>query len=290
MAKFKSFRHAVILVGNKWITYALLIVIVLGTVSCHSDYLTIDYKTHPGAVWNKDSTYVAFVASTLAYRSAIGISRFPDGGTPKYLVGKMGLYIYDLSSGKLSQIASFDDLAKCLGSTPTLWHFDIAMADTAIFYHARPVTSWEYYAEHSTSIDTVVLFDLRDKYNKSIMYTFDDIVSTDAIVDYKHQPKLGLTLLNKMLKTVPLAEWGLNVKEIYPKSDSEYIEETIYLFNNSATTRRAVVEQIIANKGPMEIERILQKMEDYKNSLSGVEKKEYEIYSKETYEQIKSLL
>lgn len=274
---------------HKWLASILLLVVLSFMVSCHSDYLTIDYKTHPGAVWNKDSTYAVFVASKLAYRSAIGISRFPDGGIPKYLIAEMGLYIYDLKSGKLTQIASFDDLAKCLGPSPSIWDFDISISDTAIYYHARPITNWQFYAEH-TGKDTTVLFSLRDKYSKSIMHTLKGNESTDINVDYQNQYKLDLTRLNKILKTVPLSEWGFNIKEIYPKSDSEYIEETIYLFNHSSTTRRAVVEQIIAHKGPMEIEHILQKMDAYGSSLEGVEKQEYEIYSKETYEQIKSLL
>ncbi|NMB52909.1 MAG: hypothetical protein GX999_11315, partial [Bacteroidales bacterium] len=78
--------------------------------------------------------------------------------------------------------------------------------------------------------------------------------------------------------------------EIYPKSDREYIEETIYLRNPSSQTRRAVIEQIIAKLSKAEIELLLEKMDAYKNRLEGLKKTEYEFYSKDTYEQIKALL
>ena len=87
-----------------------------------------------------------------------------------------------------------------------------------------------------------------------------------------------------------MADWGLMVKDIYPKPDNEYIEETIYLRNGSSVTRRAVVEQIIAKMSKQEIKELLKNMDEYKNSLEGLKRTEYEIYSKDTYEKIQELL
>jgi hypothetical protein len=102
--------------------------------------------------------------------------------------------------------------------------------------------------------------------------------------------KCDLTSLYNQFEKIPLTDWDLKPAEIFPKSDEEYIEETIYLRNPSAKTRRAVVEQIIARKSKAEIESLIKKMDNYKNSLEGSEKIMYELKSKDTYEQIKALL
>ncbi len=57
--------------------------------------------------------------------------------------------------------------------------------------------------------------------------------------------------------------------------------------NTSSQTRRAVIEQIIAKLSKSEIGIVTQKMDDYKNSLEGLKKTEFELYSKDSYEQIK---
>ena len=92
------------------------------------------------------------------------------------------------------------------------------------------------------------------------------------------------------LKKIPLAQFGLLIQDIYPKPDKKYIEETIYLKNKSKISKRAVVEQIISKLDKIEIKALLKKMDDYRNSLEGLEKKEYEIYSEETYKRIQALL
>jgi hypothetical protein len=83
---------------------------------------------------------------------------------------------------------------------------------------------------------------------------------------------------------------GLQIMNIYPKSQEKYIEETIYLKNESALSRRAVVEQFVSKLSKHEIKLLLKKMDIYKNSLDGYEKIKYEEYSKETYKQIQALL
>ncbi|MCK5371281.1 MAG: hypothetical protein KAQ62_22125, partial [Cyclobacteriaceae bacterium] len=69
-----------------------------------------------------------------------------------------------------------------------------------------------------------------------------------------------------------------------------YIEETIYLKSDGQTTRRAVIEQIISRLDKQEIKTLLNEMNDYANGLEGLEKTEYEYYSKETYDGIQELL
>ncbi|HOF16237.1 MAG TPA: hypothetical protein PLF32_06225 [Bacteroidales bacterium] len=250
--------------------------------SCYSDYLTIDYEVHWGAVWNHNHTKAAFVASKRAYRPAKGIAAFPDGGTPRYLVEDVGLYVFDYENKSLEELITFNDLANYIGTYRSRWSVTLALSDSMVYYLLSPVSvDWEA--------------SLKEKYEQP--RAFNIYTKTDATVDSTvfdnlliKSEKCDLTSLNKELAKIPLADWGLKPQEIYPKSDKKYIKETIYLLNPSSKTRRAVVEQIIAKQSKAEIELLLKKMDDYKNSLEGSEKTIYELKSKDTYEQIKALL
>ena len=79
-------------------------------------------------------------------------------------------------------------------------------------------------------------------------------------------------------------------QDIYSKSDKDYIKETIFLKNTSSLSRQAVIEQIIAKQSKQKIKGLLREMEEYKNSLDGSEKTEYEIHSEDVYKKIKALL
>ena len=93
-----------------------------------------------------------------------------------------------------------------------------------------------------------------------------------------------------MLSDVSLADWGLVLDNLYPKSDKKYIDETIYGYNKSLKTRRAVLEQVIEKKSKKEIQSILKRMDEHSKSLEGLKKMEYDFYMKDTYESIKALL
>lgn len=268
-------------------------------LSCHSDYVSLDYNVHHGACWNNDHTRIAFIASKKACLSATGPARFPDGGIPDYLIEDMGLYVFNPENLHLTRLVEFNDLTSWLSSSRSLWKVKIAFDDSLIYYSVSPVTEWEFYLKRAKSPDdSSMISDLKTKYEK--IYSID--LNTKKVVEagpalfqavYKKSSetnKIDLTALNKDLANIPLNEWGLVVQDIHPKSEEAYIEETIFLKNSSPVTRRAVIEQIISKKSKAEIKAILKKMDDYKQSLKGLRKTEYEIYSEDTYKRIQSLL
>ena len=285
--------------GDIIIKKLLLMCMVLILTSCHSRYVYLDYEVHPGPIWNNEHTCIVFVASKTAFRSATGIARFPDGGIPDYLLKNVGLYVFYPENRQLTQLVDFNDLTDLLGTARINWGCEIAFVDSVIYYRLLPTMKWDWYIEKAkTTADSLLICTLKEKYNRTYSFNINkkkviEIDSSSFLALYQkciEANKIDLTELNNKLSEVPLADWGLVVKEIYPKSDKDYITETIYRRNNSAMTRRAVVEQIIAKMNKQEIKDLLKKMDEYKNSLKGLKKMEFEIYSKNTYEKIQGLL
>lgn len=267
--------------------------------SCYSGYLSIGYQVYPGAVWNNKQTKVAFIASKTAYRSAKGVTSFPDGGIPRYLLSDVALYVFDYENKILDELIIFNELASLSGPYSSKWDVKLALTDTMVYYLLSPVPDWDWQTEQARTPEKLQhITSLKERYKQA--YAFDMHTKNDKVIDFTEFNNLfseskdfyscDLTLLNKQLSEIPLIDWGLKLDEIYPKPDKEYIEETIYLRNPSAQTRRAVVEQIIAKLSKAKIELLLEKMDAYKDRLEGLKKTEYEFYSKETYEQIKALL
>ncbi|MEJ2544254.1 MAG: hypothetical protein P8Y99_09320 [Calditrichaceae bacterium] len=264
--------------------------------SCYSDYLTIRYEVHWNARWDTDSSKITFVASKLAYREAKGVAKFPDGGIPDYLLQDVSLYVFDPQDLKLTNIVNFNDLTRWIGPNRSNWDVNILFVDSLIYYKITPVSDWDFILKRArTAADSSTIYSLQDKYAKSYAINLETKeikhVDTSYIPTFSEDANdIKLSQLNDLLSVIPLKEWGLMVQNIYPKPDDEYIEDTIYLYNNSKTTRFAVIEQIISKLKKKEIRDLLNKMDEHRNSLEGLEKSEYEIYSKETYEKIKSLL
>ncbi len=277
----------------------LLAGIISILTSCHSRYVCLDYDVHQGPVWNNEHSCVAFVASKTAYRSATGIARFPDGGIPEYLLKNVGLYVFYPEDHQLTQLIAFNDLTHLIGTARINWGSEITFIDSAICYHLIPTMKWDWYLQQAkTAADSFLIRSLKEKYIRTYSFNIEEkkVIEIDSALFLSlyqkciETNKADLTGLNKKLSEVPLADWGLVVKNIYPKPDKDYIEETIYLHNNSPGTKRAVVEQIIAKMSKQEIKDLLRKMDEYKNSLEGLKKMEFDINSKDTYERIQVLL
>lgn len=286
-----------------WKIWPLRILILAGLIllftSCYSKYVFIDYEIHHGAVMDETHNSAVFVASRRAWLSPKGVAKLPDGGIPDYLLQDVGLYVFNFSNRQLRQLTAFDDLTEVLGSYRSKWDVKLAFIDSAVSYLISPANDWSLHMEYAGNhADSLLVSYLKEKY--SIPYLFNIKNNAISEIDTSFFQELhkktaednliSLTDLNKHLSEVPLSDWGFIIQEIYPKPAKDYIEETIYLRNNSQMTRRAVIEQIIAKMNKSEIEDLLKKMDEYKNNLEGLKRSEYEIYSKDTYEKIRGML
>jgi len=95
--------------------------------------------------------------------------------------------------------------------------------------------------------------------------------------------------LKKKIAEIPIAEWGLNIQEIFPRSDNAYIKDFIYK-GGSGCTRNAIIEQIISKMSKQDVRKILNKMKEHGNSLDGYQKALYDHSSEESYRRINELL
>ncbi|MDZ7740165.1 MAG: hypothetical protein U5K32_14110 [Bacteroidales bacterium] len=285
--------HRIINATKKILIAAALLLMT----SCYSEYLHMNYSQHHGATWNNDHTSVAFIISSTAYRPAKGIAAFPDGGIPEYLMEEVGLYVYKPDRQDLYKVTDFNNLAGFIGTHRSSWNTRLAYTDSLVYVSAQPASDWSFYLESiaKTEEDSTLIYDLKDKYSDPFVYNINTgqkraVESSVFTTLYNKDRKADFMNVHDMISGIPLSELGLHIKSIYPKSDREYIEETIYLKNTSPVSRRAVIEQIISQLSEKEIRGLLDKMDKYKNKLEGPEKQEYERISKAVYEEIMALL
>jgi hypothetical protein len=275
--------------ANKYLLHIIMAGLSILLISCHSNYIHLDYEMskYPDPVYqHDDSSKIAFISTQEAYRRATGISAFPDGGQSNVIYNKTGLYIIDTENEKLIHLME-------ISSTPYLYtDTKLAFIGDFIYYNCEIDTS--------KSIDSTRVLSLKNKYVKCFSININtkeinqiDTVAFNALFQ-KSKFECSLTALSKELRKIPLAELGLVIQDIYPKSDKAYIEELIYAKSDGAVSNRAIIEQIISKLDKQEIEAILEEMDEHKNSLDEwdevYEKGKYEYYLEETSKAIKELL
>jgi len=155
---------------------------------------------------------------------------------------------------------------------------------------------WDFYLKYAkTNNDTLQIKKLQNKYTQVLVFSgkskdMSRINPANFTAVYNKSKEVDYMPFVNELKKLPLSTFDLVIQDIYPKSDKKYIYEAIYLENSSPLARRAIVEQIISKKSKQEIKNLLKEMIKYKNSLEGIDKKKYELYSEDTYKRIKLLL
>lgn len=264
--------------------------------ACYSEYVSMDYDIHHYPCRNESGDKIAFIVSKCAYRPAKGISRFPDGGTPKYLLEETSLFLLDTNSMDLKKITDFDDLIPLLGCHRSNWSTKLACFNDSIYCSISPVSDWEFYLRMAeTSKDTQKIKITEEKYNQPLAFhhlknEHKSITNSVFQQKYTKDKEISFSAIKKHLSEFPLSEMGLVIQKIYPKSDEAYIKETIFLKNKSRITRQAVMEQIISKLNKQHIKVLLREMDEYKNNLEGREKENYMRNSRVLYNEMKALL
>ena len=101
--------------------------------------------------------------------------------------------------------------------------------------------------------------------------------------------KIGQGKISELTESISFHEWGLNLAEVWPRKRKEYIRDIVRLHGN-LNYRKAIIEEIGDDLEVKDIEKILDQMTDYQNSLDGVDKMNYEIFSEETKDLLRKVL
>lgn len=268
--------------------WVLFLSVLFFATSCHTSYVSLDFKIRHGAVWNGDSTQIAFIISTKAYRAPKGISRFPDGGMSKTLLYNVDLYTFNPKNKALVNVSS-------LNNYPMVGIIRMAYVDSLIYCFFK--VNWEsqlYFAQ--TAQDSINIYKLMKKHASSVVFNeySGEVFSADSATFVKvYQPERKvdyMTLHNQILK-IRLSQLGLNIQDICPKSDNEYIDDFVYSSKGgSQLTNRAIAEQIISKLCKKDIEKIRNKIVSQEKRLDGFEQKSAEFYNAYKYELLDKLL
>jgi hypothetical protein len=267
--------------------FGLLLILVALLSSCrYSNNISLGVSFSEVVSDFTDSTKIAFISSQKAYRSAVGLAAFPDGGQSKYVYKANGLYVFD---GGEDALIYLKDLTKPINPP---WYARpnprLVLKDNLLYYNCtlnilKSIDSLELIAIKKVFVECFSI-DINTKKISPV----DTLLFNELYSKYRISPAIGM--LNRA-KAHPLAEWGLILNEIYPKTDKQYIEYLIYGKNGgNAETNRAIIEQIVATKSKEEIKDIMRRMEDYKNSLEGYDKAKYEIGMEDAFKNIRKLL
>ncbi len=142
--------------------YILLLSLLLFLTSCHTKYISLDYKIEHGAMWNNNQTQIAFFISKKAYRAPKGIARFPDGGISKTIYSESGLYVFDPENKNLYEALTFE-------SFPSSKSIKIAYTDSLIYYHF--IIDWEYRLHFAkTEADSQRIFSSKEEYARPFVF------------------------------------------------------------------------------------------------------------------------
>lgn len=123
----------------------LFIIVSLLLSGCHAKIPFVEGGISAGE-FNDNKTKAAFLYNARVSKKATGISAFPDGGTPKILLQKSALYIYDISENNLQEIFTYK-------SDINRFYARVSFVNKKIAFSITPRLGWNYELKHAKNKD-----------------------------------------------------------------------------------------------------------------------------------------
>jgi len=256
-----------------------LLLVVLALImflftSCHSKYINLAIRTDGTIAWNNDSSAFAFVAKTELFRSPVGIAKFPDGGmiTNEYL--DFALYHFDIKHNKLTRLAELNDFyLRNDYRWSSIGYLNLDLQDTLLFYKLGKPSGYDLKNIKERHPD--ILINIAKTYKININTLKKETVDTtiNSHLFYRKRENFRFSSAKKYLSNLKYADWGIVLKDIYPKSKKYYMDMIIEKEGNDKM-RQAIFQQIIPDFTEQDKKTVLGKMEermkelyeDYKNT------------------------
>jgi hypothetical protein len=207
-----------------------------------------------------------------------------------------GFYKYDFDDNSLNRFVNegyYPELSqnenqiiylKRDSSQITIWHLDIKNDINQKIVTLNSDSPFNLIKWHSDNI-------INYEHDKDI-YAYDPenktAHKTDCEVNF-YPSKIHIKEVKRLTSNISYKEWGFDFEKYWNKNDKILIQDIVEL-NGNLNYRKAILQSISKDLSKKDIQNILHKMDKYQNSLDGLEKTEYEIYSKETRELLKTFL
>lgn len=208
-----------------------------------------------------------------------------------------GIFVYNIKTDSVVHIPG-------IGFEPAL-----SPDENEVAYLKSDSTKTELW---SINLDTgedhpIMILSIRDEYPPSLYWRDEEMiwilngkegnllnVASGEFTGSREKSQIDLRVveqgeIKELTESVSFREWGLDLSKIWPRKQKEYIEDIIRLHGN-LNYRKAILEEIGDDLEAKDIEKILDRMTDYQNSLDGTDKMNYEIFSEETKDLLIKLL
>jgi len=212
----------------------------------------------------------------------------PDTVTEKYNNPRIGFYLYDLKTKDLKKL-HFDGYDPILSPDEQQIIYKKSAGDSVSIWHLQLETRKN---KQIVLVDTISVFSPLFWINnnqpgiriRNKQYTIDletgYINPVQEEINYEKN-NASITTIKKLTQDIPFKERGFELSKHYPGNKRQYIADIVRLHGNF-NFRKAIIEELSEELTIKELENIIETMDNYGESLSGIEKSKYIFYSKET--------
>jgi len=275
------------------IFFAVLAGLIFGTGSVSAGMF---YEKEVYASWGFSPGYkigdkIYFICNYALQRRAKGIAAFPDGGIPKTVFARTYFCSFDPLKNKLDILAQLGDkrlpggISGGVVEPRTEFSLEEGVLYMAYRIKKHPNAGADTYDMFSWDMEKRLLVKIPSERQESFFKERFADVEAD-----KRQELLAHYKTYRLVKEIPLEEWGLPSPLDYcRKSNRAYAKDLVFL-RGYADYRRLVINKLGKELDADEIRNILKKMEKRKNKLKSYQKLKYELNGKETREALEALL
>jgi hypothetical protein len=252
----------------------------------------IDFGNLPYESWNynislKNNTLIFSICPISGWDRSINHSAKSQEFSNLYREHK-GFYKYNITENNISRF-TFDGYNQVLSSDENqivylkrdslnveIWHF---LMDENKNQIKSKLKSNNAFIQLRRLDENTVSFKENNEF-KTINLITNDIETIDKEFIIKDIP-YPVKELKNLTENITFKDWNFDLSEYWQQNKKQYINDIVNL-NGNLLYRKAIIESLSETMGKDEFTGIIEQMNKYGESLKGLEKSEYSIYSQET--------
>lgn len=235
----------------------------------------------PSATFSHDSSGIYFVAHATAWTKGKN-SWFimPIEGKTKYLHNNLSLYFYQIQEQKAFSLFDLGFIPYALDG----WRILLVPSKFGVSMTIEPLQGWDAESNRHGIVQ------LKEKLNKVfIIDTLGQLSHATSHFPNNSLSRVDMTHMRSIVRALPYATFGLNLQEMHPTSDKEYVK-TLTSLTNTTNYRRLIIEQVVTQKDKETAREIYGRMQEALEKFMGNEKNMMELFSKENFEMMEKII